>query len=540
MSKELFISSAQEGDRIALVSDRRLVEYQVQNNANKFNVGDVYLGTVRKIVPGLNAAFIDIGYEKDAFLHYFDLGPRLNSLQKYTEQVLNSPSSISPKLTKFKQEQEIPKDGKISNVLSRNQPILVQVVKEPISSKGPRLSCEISLAGRYIVLVPFSNGVTVSKRVTDKAERQRLVRLLTSIKPDNFGIIIRTVAEGKDVAELDKDLRSLLKTWEDGYNTLKVSKPRDLVIGEQDKTSSILRDTLNESFDAITVDTKELYDDIRTYIKKIAPDKEKIVKLHQGKVKLFEASDIEKQIKTLFGKSVSLPGGGYLIIEHTEALHVIDVNSGNKAISESNQEETALYTNIEACKEVGRQLRLRDMGGIVVVDFIDMKKSENRKLIYERMKLEMKDDRSKFVVLPISKFGLIQITRERVRPQTNIVTNETCPSCGGTGTITASIAVADQIENQLDFLITKQNEKKVTLVVHPFLHSFFTIGFPSIRLKWFMKYFKWVSVAKDSSLGVTDYRFLNAMNDDIELGNKTKKEFVFDGKDVDEDEEDEE
>ncbi len=540
MSKELFISSAQEGDRIALVSEKRLVEYQVQNNANKFNVGDVYLGTVRKIVPGLNAAFIDIGYEKDAFLHYFDLGPKLKSLQKYTDQVLHSPSSVSSKLTKFRQEPEIPKDGKISQVLTRNQPILVQVVKEPISSKGPRLSCELSLAGRYIVLVPFSNGVTVSKRVTDKAERQRLVRLLTSIKPENFGIIIRTVAEGKEVAELDKDLRSLVKTWEDGYAALKVSKPRDLVIGEQDKTSSILRDTLNGSFDAITVDKKEVYDDIKAYLKKIAPDKEKILKLHQGKVKLFEAADVEKQIKTLFGKSVSLPGGGYLIIEHTEALHVIDVNSGNKSISESNQEETALYTNIEACKEVARQLRLRDMGGIIVVDFIDMKKAENRKVIYERMKLEMKDDRSKFVVLPISRFGLIQITRERVRPQTNITTLEVCPSCGGTGKINASIAVSDQIENHLDFILSKQNEKKVSLVVHPFLHSHFTIGFPSIRMKWFMKYKRWVSISKDSSLGVTEYKFLNAMNDDIDLDNKSKKEFVFDDKiDVEVEEEEE-
>ena len=540
MSKELFISSTQEGDRIALVSERRLVEYQVQNNANKFNVGDVYLGTVRKIVPGLNAAFIDIGYEKDAFLHYFDLGPKLKSLQKYTDQVLHSPSSVSSKLAKFRQESEIPKDGKISQVLTRNQPILVQVVKEPISTKGPRLSCELSLAGRYIVLVPFSNGVTVSKRVTDKAERQRLVRLLTSIKPENFGIIIRTVAEGKEVAELDKDLRSLVKTWEDGYAALKASKPRDLVIGEQDKTSSILRDTLNESFDAITVDKKELYDDIKNYLRKIAPDKEKILKLHQGKVKLFEASDVEKQIKTLFGKSVSLPGGGYLIIEHTEALHVIDVNSGNKAISESNQEETALYTNIESCKEVARQLRLRDMGGIIVVDFIDMKKAENRKLIYERMKLEMKDDRSKFVVLPISRFGLIQITRERVRPQTNITTLEVCPSCGGTGKINASIAVSDQIENHLDFILSKQNEKKISLVVHPFLHSFFTIGFPSIRMKWLFKYKRWISISKDSSLGVTEYKFLNAMNDDIDLDNKSKKEFVFDDKiDVEIEEEEE-
>jgi len=516
LSNELFISSSQNGDRIALINDKRLVEYQFEDHTRKFNVGDIYLGTVRKVVPGLNAAFIDVGYEKDAFLHYFDLGPKIKSLSKFTKNAITS-ASTPALLKKFELEPEIKKDGKVSQVLDKGTQILVQVVKEPISTKGPRLSCEISLAGRYLVLVPFSNVVSVSKKITDKEERQRLVRLISSIRPENFGVIIRTVASNKEVAELDKDLRNLVKTWEDGIAILKKARPRDLIIGELDRTSSILRDMLNESFDSINVDTKELYDDLRSYIKNIAPDKERLVKLHQGKTKMFEATGVEKQLKTLFGKSVSLSGGGYLIIEHTEALHVIDVNSGNKSNNETSQEETALHTNLESCREIARQLRLRDMGGIIVVDFIDMKNLDNRKVIYERMKLEMKDDRSKNVILPLTKFGLMQITRERVRPQTNLITMEVCPTCAGTGKINASIAITDQIEHKLDYIITKQNEKNITLVLHPYIYAYFTAGFVSKRTKWFFKYFRWVKLRTDSSLGLTEFKFLDEVSQNIDM-----------------------
>src|SRR5690606_6040903 len=244
-------------------------------------------------------------------------------------------------------------------------------VKEPISTKGPRLSCELSLAGRYLVLVPFSNVVSVSKKITSSEERKRLLRLIQSIKPENFGVIIRTVAENKEVAELDRDLRNLVTTWEEGMKRLLTASPRDKIIGEISKTSALLRDLLNESFDNIHIDDKKIYDELKTYIKTIAPEKEKIVKLYNGKSKIFESYGIERQIKSAFGQTVSLRGGGYLIIEHTEALHVIDVNSGNKSNREENQETTALSVNMEAAREIARQLRLRDMGGIIVVDFID-------------------------------------------------------------------------------------------------------------------------------------------------------------------------
>jgi ribonuclease G len=516
LNNELVINSTQDGSRIALLKDKKLVEFHQEKDETQYNVGDIYLGTVKKIVQGLNAAFVDIGYEKDAFLHYLDLGPQIQSLNKFVRVNLGN-KIPNPKLSTFKNEQDINKLGKIGQVLSRNQKILVQVVKEPISSKGPRLSCELSIPGRYLVLVPFSDTVNVSKKIESSDERKRLVRLITSIKPKNFGIIIRTVAQGKDVAELDKDLRNILSIWDRGIEKLTEAKSCDKVIGEMNRANSILRDMLNEGFDSIHVDDKDLYADIKTYIRTIAPDKEKILKLYAGKAKIFEAFNIEKQLKSLFGQTVSVPGGGYLVIEHTEALHVIDVNSGNKSNAEDDQETTALKVNIEAAKEVARQLRVRDMGGIIVIDFIDMKKADNKKMIFDVMRDEMKDDRSKFTVLPLTKFGLLQITRQRVRPELNIKTREICPSCNGTGKVSASIMVADVIEQNVQHLLLKQNEKSLTLALHPYLYAFFTAGMISKQWKWFFKYSKWIKLIEDSSLALAEYTFVNKNGEQIEL-----------------------
>jgi ribonuclease G len=518
LSNELIISATQSGCRIALLKDKQLVEFHEDEGGSKFVVGDIYLGTVKKVVPGLNAAFIDIGYEKDAFLHYLDLGPKFSSLLKFTKLV-RSKKITGGKLDKFQIEKEIDKHGKIGQQLSRNQLIPVQVVKEPISTKGPRLSCELSIPGRYLVLVPFSSGVSVSKRISSSDERKRLQRLLQSIKPDNFGVIIRTVAEGKEVAELDKDLRHLVKTWEQGIARMADGNPREKIIGEISKTSTVLRDVLNESFDNVHVDDKKIFEEVKAYIRNIAPEKEKIVKLYTGKAKIFEHYGIEKQIKSAFGQTVSLRGGGYLIIEHTEALHVIDVNSGNKSNREENQETTALSVNIEAAKEIARQLRLRDMGGIIVVDFIDMRHADNKRIIFNTMKEAMDADRAKHTVLPLSKFGLMQITRERVRPQMNIITKEVCPTCNGTGSIVASILITDQIEQHLDHLFIKQNESNLTLALHPFLYAYYTRGIISKRMKFFFKYKKWVSLVKDSSLGITEFHFLNKDGEEIEIQN---------------------
>ncbi len=453
MNYTLVINANDQGCRIALLKDKDLVEFHFEEETSEFKVGDIYLGIVKKIVPGLNAAFVDIGFDKDAFLHYLDLGSQVRSLNKFVNLTLSRKNS-SLKLSTFRFEPEINKLGKIGQVLNKNQQILVQIVKEPISSKGPRLTSELSLAGRYLVLVPFSNAINISKKIIENEERKRLSRLISSIKPENFGVIIRTVAKGKDVAELDKDLQNLVELWDNGIKNLKSAKPRTKVIGEMGRASSLIRDLLNENFDSIYVDDKNFYEDTRIYIKSIAPEKEKIVKYYSSKTKIFEHFGIEKQVKTLFGQTVNLPNGGYIIIEHTEALHVIDVNSGNKSNASEDQETTALNVNVEAAKEIARQLILRDMGGIIVIDFIDMRRVENRKQVYEKMKSEMKLDRSKYTILPLSKFGLMQITRQRVRPEMNIMTQETCPTCGGTGKITATILVSDQLEKNVEFIIT--------------------------------------------------------------------------------------
>ena len=516
MSNELIINSTQDGCRIALTKNKSLVEFHHDTDENQFKVGDMYLGTVKKIVQGLNAAFIDIGFEKDAFLHYLDLGPQVRSLNKYTKQVQNS-KNVTGLLNKFKGEKGINKLGKMNQVLTKGQQILVQVVKEPISTKGPRLSCELSLAGRYMVLVPFSNAINISKKITDGDERKRLHRLISSIKPENFGVIIRTVAKGKNVTELDKDLRNLVETWQDGMKRLRKAKPKDKVIGEMSRASSLLRDMMNESFDSVTTDDKVIHDEIKNYIMKIAPEKEKIVKMYNGKAKIFEAFNIEKQVKSLFGKSVSLQRGGYLIIEHTEALHVIDVNSGNKSNAGVDQEATALAVNTEAAKEIARQLRLRDMGGIIVIDFIDMRKADNKKAVYQAMKEVMKDDRAKNTILPLTKFGLMQITRQRVRPELNIATREVCPTCGGTGKVSATILVSDQIEKNLEYILTTQNQKGISMTVHPYLYAYFTKGIFSKRWEWYRKYHTWVKVESDSSLSLSDYSFNDKMGEEIEM-----------------------
>ncbi len=516
MNNELYINVGEEGTRIALLQNKDLVEYHFEGSGGGYTVGDLYLGTVQKVVPGLNAAFVDVGYEKDAFLHYLDLGPQFRSLTKYTKNVLNK-KSTDYKLSDFELDSDIDKLGKISQVLTRNQKVLVQIAKEPISSKGPRLSCDMSIAGRFIVLVPFTNTVNVSRKIADAEERKRLKRIISSIKPENFGVIIRTVASGKETAELDRDLQTCLEKWQVANKNLRKAAPPEKVLGEMNKVASIFRDMLNESFDSIVIDGKDEYEEAKAYISEIAPDKIKILKHHAGKTKLFEVSGIEKQIKSLFGKSVSLVGGGYLIIEHTEALHVIDVNSGNKSNNEKDQENTALNVNLESVREIARQLRLRDMGGIIVCDFIDMKDADNRKLIYDKMKEELKKDKAKSVVLPLSKFGLMQITRQRVRPELEVVTGEVCPTCMGTGKIGASISIASEIENNIDYILAKQNQKGLYIHLHPYLHSYFTKGLISKRFKWFIKYKKWVRLISDTSLAITEFEITDKNKDAIEI-----------------------
>jgi ribonuclease G len=514
VNKELIIRSSENSVDFALLKDGKLIELhkEKEEKNNSFLVGDIFVAKIRKPVAGLNAAFVNVGFEKDAFLHYHDLGPNLASYLKFIKLV--SAGKIKDfSLKNFKFESEIDKDGSITDILSSNQSVLVQVVKEPISTKGPRISSELSFAGRFLVLVPFSDRVSVSQKIEDKAEKDRLKKLVLAIKPKGFGVIVRTVAEGKNAAELEKDLQNLNDRWIAMCKKLVTAHHPSKVLGELSKASSILRDVFNDTFTGIQVDEEELFNQTKEYLKEIDPSKQNMVKFYQSKdTPLFEKYNIERQIKTSFGKTVSMSKGAYLIIEHTEALHVIDVNSGNRSNKANNQEDTALEVNMIAAAEIARQLRLRDMGGIIVVDFIDMQNPENRQVLFNFLRDEMSDDKAKHKILPPSKFGLVQITRQRVRPEVNIKTREEDPN-NANGEIEAPILIIDKIAFDLGRIV--KDHKKIVLHVHPFVAAYLTKGFPSIRSKWFFEHKKWVKIIPRDAYTYLDYRFFDQNGTEI-------------------------
>ncbi|WP_179333730.1 Rne/Rng family ribonuclease [Winogradskyella costae] len=512
MNKELIVRSSSDIVDFALLKDGKLIELHKDEEDNNFAVGDIFIAKIRKVMPGLNAAFVNVGYEKDGFLHYHDLGPQMPSLLKFIKRV-STGKLKDYSLKDFPMEKDLDKNGSIANAIKSNQSILVQVVKEPISTKGPRISSELSIAGRYIVLVPFSNRISISQKIESQEEKDRLKRLVKSITPKGFGVIIRTVAEGKKVAELDSDLQNLLDRWTAMCKKLYKAHHPTKVLGEMNKASSILRDIFNDSFSGIVVDDEEMYVQVKDYVQQIAPNKESIVKYHKNGP-IFEKFGIERQIKTSFGRTVSMSRGAYLVIEHTEALHVVDVNSGNRSNKEKNQEDTALEVNMISAQEIARQLRLRDMGGIIVIDFIDMGKAENRKKLYNYLRDEMKDDKAKHKILPPSKFGLVQITRQRVRPERNIKTKEENPNVLG-DEIEAPIKVVERINQDLQRIL-KKDYKKVTLNTHPFIAAFLTKGFPSVRSKWFIEHKKWVKILPRDAYTYLEYHFYDKNGDKIE------------------------
>jgi ribonuclease G len=512
MDKEIIIRSSATKIDYALTKHGRLVELHKDEEENKFAVSDIFIAKSRKVLSGLNATFVDVGYEKDGFLHYHDLGVKYLTQLKYTKQILSGRRKNFA-LNDIKFEKDIEKHGAIEEAVTPTQPILVQVVKEPISTKGPRLSAELSLPGRYVVLVPFSDRISISQKIEEKEEKSRLKRLVKSIKPEGFGVIVRTVAKGKLVAELDQDLQNLVEKWETMCSKIHKSNFPTKVMTEVSRTNSLMRDVFNDTYTSIVADDQGVYDEIKNYLKTIAPHKESIVKYHNPRTSVFEKFGIERQIKTSFGRTVSMSKGAYLVIEHTEAMHVIDVNSGNRSNKADSQEDTALETNMISATEIARQLRLRDMGGIIVVDFIDMRKAENRKKLYEHMRDEMSDDRAKHKILPPSKFGLIQITRQRVRQEVNIKTREEDPDGNGKE-IQAPILVIQEITETLERHL-KTGVKKITLNAHPFIAAFITKGYPSIRSKWFMNHKKWVKVVPRDAYTYLEYNFKDKDGNDL-------------------------
>ena len=517
MTSEVVIDVHEKEISIALLEDKNLVEYQTEPRSASFSVGNIYVAKVKKLMPGLNASFVDVGFERDAFLHYLDLGNQFNSYEKYLKQVQSDRKKLYP-FSKASRLPDLKKDGTVATTLQKDQEVLVQIVKEPISTKGPRLTGELSFAGRYLVLVPFNDKVSVSSKIKSGEERARLKQLIQSIKPKNFGVIVRTVAEGKRVAELDSELKVLLKRWEDAITKVQKTTQRpQLVFEETSRAVALLRDLFNPTYENIYVNDEQVFNEVKEYVTLIAPEKADIVKLYKGNVPIFDNFNITKQIKSSFGKTVNYKHGAYLIIEHTEAMHVVDVNSGNRTRGVNGQEANALDVNLGAADELARQLRLRDMGGIIIVDFIDMNLAEDRQQLYERMCKNMQKDRARHNILPLSKFGLMQITRQRVRPAMDVNVEETCPTCFGKGTIKSSILFTDQLERKIDQLVNKIGVKKFYLHVHPYVAAYINKGMVSLKMKWQMKYGLGVKIVPSQKLAFLQYEFYDADRQFIDM-----------------------
>jgi len=513
---ELVIDVQPKEVSIAVLEDKKLVEIQKEAHNSTFAVGSIYLGKVKKIMPGLNAAFVDVGYKKDAFLHYQDLGANVLSLKKFTETAISDKKRL-PSLSKFSHIPDINKDGSIVDVLKQDDKVLVQVVKEPISTKGPRLTSELSFAGRYLVVVPLGDKVSVSQKIKSSEERARLKQLIQSIKPKNFGVIVRTSAEGRKVAELDGELKSLVKRWEDNIPKILKTKAPTLIYEETGRTVALLRDIFNPSFQHIHINDRSSFNEIKEYIQLIAPDRAGIVELYSGELPILDNFAITKQIKSSFGKTVTFKSGAYLIIEHTEAMHVIDVNSGNRSKSSTGQENTAIDVNLAAADEIARQLRLRDMGGIIVIDFIDMHDSDNKQKLFDHMREVMGNDRAKHNILQLSKFGIMQITRQRVRPAMDFKTDETCPTCFGKGEIQPSILFTDNLENKISYIVEKLNLKDFSLHIHPYVAAFINKGLFSLKWKWKFRYSLRIKIIPNQNLGFLEYRFYDTDKNELDM-----------------------
>jgi len=513
VNKELIINVNPTEITIALCEDKVLVELSKERSQTGFAVGDIYLGKVRKIMPGLNAAFVNIGHERDAFIHYMDLGSQFLSLDKLVSS--HQPGKRAQRLETMKLEPAIEKSGKLASLLQVGQTVMVQIAKEAISTKGPRLTADISLAGRNVVLVPFSSKVFLSQKIRSNEEKKRLKRIAASVLPKNFGVIIRTAAVNANDVDIEQDILSLVEKWNKAVKSIRSATAPALLASELNRANTIIRDSLDGSFSQIIVDDEGMYNEIRNYIKAVDPSREKIVKLYRGSVPIFDNFDVARQIKSLFARYVSLKRGAYLIIEHTEAMNVIDVNSGNRTKAEDNQEQTALDVNLAAAKEIARQLRLRDLGGIVIIDFIDLHKAQNRQLLYDEMTKLMATDKAKHTILPLTKFGLMQITRQRVRPVAVQDIQDVCPTCGGTGKIEPTILLEKKIENQISFLTQDRGHKYIRLVVSPYVAAYLHHGLWSLRRRWMWRYKVRIRITSDQSNGIIDVRYRDRAGHDL-------------------------
>lgn len=509
--KDLIVDVSESEVKIALMDNHRLIELNKESsNGHSFTVGDVFLGKVKKVMPALNAAFVDIGDEKEAFIHYLDLGFYFNAFDEFVRKT-NSNTNANELFSNIGLGPVLEKEGQIENILKPGQMIVVQIVKEPISTKGSRLTAEISLAGRNIVLLPFAKKVSISQKIASKEEKKRLETLVRSILPQNYGAIIRTAAEGKNAAILVTELKSLISKWEGAWPKISKNKSVQLLFTEYSKTTTVLRDLFNDTFSNIYVNDRKEFEEISKYISQISPDKEKIVKFYDDKEPIFDHFEVTRQIKSSFGKVVPIKQGAYLVIETTEALNVVDVNSGIRAKT-NDQEENTYEVNRYAAEEIARQLRLRDMGGIVIVDFIDMDNQDHKNGLFKYMTELMQDDMAKHNVLPLTKFGLMQITRQRIRPVTQIDTTEVCPVCHGTGKIAPSLVIDEELERKIAYH-TENGVKSFMLKTGPILGSYISRGFNSFLRKWRRKYKCKIKHEEVQDFSVLQYEFYNEDGD---------------------------
>lgn len=503
--KELVVDATGDDVSIALLENGRLAELSEESSSgHAYSLADVFLGKVKKLLPALNAAFVDIGDDKEAFLHYLDLGLYFNCFDEFSKKC-NPNAECKEIFTHITPQKPLPKDGRIEDYLKVGQMVLVQIIKEPISTKGSRLTAEISLAGRNVVILPFNPKVTISSKISSAEEKKRLRSLVESILPKNYGAIIRTAAEGKNAAVLDAEIISLVDKWESSFPLIAKNKVVKPLFSEYSRTTTILRDLFSDSFASIYVNNKVVYEEARKYVEMISPGQEKIVKLYTGKEHIFDHFEVRRQIKSAFGKIVPLRQGAYLVVEHTEAMHVIDVNSGTRSKGKE-QEQNTFDVNCYAAEEIARQLRLRDMGGIIIVDFIDMEDQEHRNALYKYMQEQMKGDRARHSMLPLTKYGLMQITRQRVRPVTEINTTEVCPMCEGTGKITSSLVIDEAIERKISSMVHDNGVKEITLKLNPVLEAYLTKGwFRSIVAAWRRKYKVKIKTLTSSELSLLQY-----------------------------------
>lgn len=466
MKREILVNATPRETRVAIIEDDQLVELLVDRPDARRMVGDIYLGRVDAVLPGIQAAFVDIGTEKSAFLHAADTvlpDDDKSAPDDDADEAEEGEDDESDHRPRRKRAKDVP----IQDAVKRGQDLIVQVSKEPISTKGPRVTADVSLAGRFLVYMPFASRVGVSRKIGERSERTRLRKMVEEIlPPDSGGVIVRTVSEDATKETFGRELETLMNNWKRiKKKTAFVRAPAN-VHRETNLTRSLIRDLFSEKVEQVTVDSKQVFNEIVEYLKGVAPDLIDRVKLCEEQVPLFDKANIEGEIRDLFKRRCDLPSGGYLIIEPTEALVSIDVNSG-RYTGKKDPEKTILKTNVEAAREVARQLRLRDVGGIVVADFIDMETRSNREKVLHELRTHLGRDRARTKAFAVSDLGLIEMTRQRVRQSHLQSMTTACAVCHGTGRVFTPDTVVRRVERSIRRMSVEGKRDHLLVKLHP-------------------------------------------------------------------------